>query len=143
MAADTREPETSSTDSPTGTSSSSTDLFSPNKKPRHEFPKSQVGKLWDAFGNPEEPINLMAGGKYNASGKQNEATITDAFKSLSAKDITTFYKAPCARDSLMIGMGAGFGIGGVRGVLGGKMAFKNLFLLEGFWEDFLLLIPYI
>lgn len=115
MAADTREPEAPPTDSP------SADSLQPRKKPKYDTPKSQAGKLWDAFGNPEEPINLLPGANYNsAGGKPREATLTDAFKTLSLNDFTTFYKTPCARDSLLVGMGAGFGIGGVRGILGGR-----------------------
>ena len=52
--------------------------------------------------------------------------MSDAMKSLSLKDASTFYKMPCARDSLMLGIGAGFGVGGVRGVLGGM--FSSFFL---------------
>ncbi|EAU38294.1 conserved hypothetical protein [Aspergillus terreus NIH2624] len=86
--------------------------------PKHDFGKTQVGKLWDAFGNPEEPVNILS--PAGASGKgSKDVTVTEAMKSMSLKDVTSFYKAPCARDSLLLGIGAGFGIGGVRGVLGG------------------------
>jgi cytochrome c oxidase assembly protein subunit 20 len=90
------------------------------KKPKHEFPKSQVGKLWDAFGNPEESANVLATGPGSSGRDSSDVTVTDAMKSMSLKDATTFYKKPCARDSLLLGIGAGFGIGGVRGVLGGN-----------------------
>ncbi|KAL2003283.1 hypothetical protein VTN02DRAFT_4404 [Thermoascus thermophilus] len=83
-------------------------------KPKHEFPKSQVGKLWDAFGNPEEPINLMA-----PNAKEKDVSLTQAVKSISLNDFFSFYKAPCARESLLTGLGAGFGVGGIRGILGG------------------------
>ncbi|KAB8228350.1 hypothetical protein ETB97_004404 [Aspergillus alliaceus] len=91
-----------------------------HRKPKHEFPKSQVGKLWDAFGNPEESANVLATGA-GPSGRvpKNDVTVTEAMKSMSFKDATSFYKKPCARDSLLLGIGAGFGIGGIRGVLGG------------------------
>ena len=55
--------------------------------------------------------------------------MSDAMKSLSLKDASTFYKMPCARDSLMLGIGAGFGVGGVRGVLGGMFSSFFLYLL--------------
>ena len=99
------------------------------KKPKHEFPKSQVGKLWEEFGNPEEPINLMPGGTYNsAGGKPREPTYWDAVKSVFAGDpnnpnsvsLTQVHKAPCARDALLVGIGVGFGTGGLSAVLGGK-----------------------
>lgn len=47
--------------------------------------------------------------------------MSDAFKTLSFSDFTRFYKTPCARDSLLVGMGAGFGIGGMRGIIGGEL----------------------
>lgn len=89
-------------------------------KPRHEFPKSQVGKLWDELGNPEEPVNLMPGGTYNsAGGKPKDPEFKDVFSSMSFGGISSFYKTPCARDSLLLAIGSGFGVGGVRAVLGG------------------------
>lgn len=114
MAADSRDP---------GQVAPSAESQSPPNETKHEFPKSQVGKLWDEFGNPKEPINLMPGGTYNsAGGKPKEITFMSYIKSLSMSDFTSFYKAPCARESLMAGIGTGFGVGGLRAVLGGKPA---------------------
>lgn len=105
----------------------------PNNSPRdpssqrskYEPSKSQAGKLWDAFGNPEDQANSLPGAVSNSSsGDSNDpkdATVTGALKSLSTKDVTSFYKAPCARNALMLGIGAAFGIGGIRGVLGGTI----------------------
>lgn len=65
---------------------------------------------------------MLPGTVSNNKGKDSkDATVTDAMKSISTKDLTSFYKAPCARDSLMLGIGAAFGVGGVRGVLGGTI----------------------
>lgn len=130
MAADTREPEGHPNDPP------QPDPFEPRRKPKYDTPKSQTAKLWEAFGNPEEPINVLPGANYNsAGGKPREATMADAFKTLSLSDLTTFYKTPCARDSLLVGMGAGFGIGGVRGILGGRIGcfFSGLIYLANFY----------
>jgi cytochrome c oxidase assembly protein subunit 20 len=110
MAEDTREPDQTSSDTTT----------SP-KKPKHEFPKTQVGKLWEAFGNPEEPVNVLPGSTYSPNReKAKDITFAESMKTLSMKDFATFYQKPCARDSLLVGLGAGFGIGGVRGLVGGK-----------------------
>ncbi|EEH49018.1 uncharacterized protein PADG_05097 [Paracoccidioides brasiliensis Pb18] len=95
--------------------------YAPNKKPKHEFPKSQVGKLWEEFGNPKEPINLIPGA-YNSGGKPKDVSFTDTFKSLSLDNILSFYKVPCARDSLLVGIGAGFGAGSLKAVYGGFRA---------------------
>ncbi|KAL4765463.1 uncharacterized protein BDW70DRAFT_155947 [Aspergillus foveolatus] len=113
MADDSREP-TKPTQSPDTTEQLSE--LPPKPKPKYELPKSQVGKLWEAFGNPEDQVNMLP----TAHGKKaNDISVTEAMKSLPLNSATSFYKAPCARDSLLLGIGAGFGVGGVRGVLGG------------------------
>src|SRR5271163_2041357 len=72
-------------------------------KPKHDFPKTQAGKLWDAFGNPEEPVNTMPGGMVNsAGGRPPEVTWRDAFK-FSEVDATRWYRTTCSRDSLLVG----------------------------------------
>ncbi|KAL2223206.1 hypothetical protein M432DRAFT_635834 [Thermoascus aurantiacus ATCC 26904] len=114
MAGDTRDSDPPASDKQTDDKTKSQDPFAPTKKPKHEFPKSQVGKLWEAFGNPEEPINLMA-----PNAKQKDVSLTEVIKSISWNDFTSFYKAPCARESLLTGLGTGFCVGGIRAVLGG------------------------
>lgn len=113
------------------------------KKPKHEFPKSQVGKLWDAFGSPEEPVNILPGAKYsNAAELKNKydvsASIPEVITSGNGiSDIKSFYRTPCARDSLMLGIGAGFGVGGIRGIVGGILLSPipiDTFSLHVKWE---------
>lgn len=90
------------------------------KKPKHDFPQSQVGKLWDAFGDPEEPVNALANASYKPRGKDpKDVSYSDVVGTVSMSEISSFYKVPCARESLLTGIGAGFGIGGVRAVFGG------------------------
>lgn len=99
-------------------------------KPKHEFPKTQVGKLWEAFGNPDQPINVHPGASYGPTRqKPKDITVTESLKSISLQDLTTFHKTPCARDSLLVGLGAGFGIGGIRGVVGGETNTMTLLCL--------------
>ncbi|KKZ59833.1 hypothetical protein EMCG_05362 [[Emmonsia] crescens] len=117
MAEDSRDTHT-----PTGDTSNIPQQFAPTKKPKHEFPKSQVGKLWEEFGNPKEPINLIPGAYNSSGGKPKEVSFTDAFKSMSLDGVLSFYKVPCARDSLLVGIGAGFGAGSLKAVLGGFRA---------------------
>lgn len=90
-------------------------------KPKHDFPKTQAGKLWEAFGNPEEPVNTMPGGMVNsAGGRPADVTWRDAFQSpFATKDGRRFYQVPCAKDSLLVGIGGGSAIGGVRFILKG------------------------
>ena len=93
-------------------------------KPKHEFPQTQAGKMWDAFGNPDEPINTMPGGKFNsAGGRPPEVTWRDAFI-FTRKDADNlfsgnFAKFPCARDSLLVGMGGGAAFGGLNFIVSG------------------------
>jgi cytochrome c oxidase assembly protein subunit 20 len=90
-------------------------------KPKHDFPKTQAGKLWDAFGNPEEPVNTMPGGMVNsAGGRPAEVTWRDAFRNpFATKDGRRFYEIPCAKDSLLVGISAGGAVGGLRFILKG------------------------
>lgn len=127
MADDTRQstPSTPESNNTEQTNNSQQDLSPP--KPKYGSSQSQAGKLWDAFGNPEDQANVLPGTVSNNKGKDSkDVTVTDAMKSLSTKDLTSFYKAPCARDSLMLGIGAAFGVGGIRGVLGGTINYNSL-----------------
>ncbi|KAJ5211830.1 uncharacterized protein N7498_003476 [Penicillium cinerascens] len=90
------------------------------KKPRHDFPQSQVGKLWDAFGDPENRVNALANATYKPRGKDpKDVSYSDVVGTVSVSEISSFHKAPCARESLLTGIGLGFGAGGIRGVFGG------------------------
>jgi cytochrome c oxidase assembly protein subunit 20 len=122
MADDTRDPTSHIPVAGANEQTASEDSSSSRKKTKYELPKSQVGTLWEAFGNPEESANVLPNTGYNGAKKDaNDVSVTEAVKSVSLKEVTSFYKAPCARDSLLLGIGAGFGIGGLRGVLGGKL----------------------
>ncbi len=98
-------------------------------KPKHDFPQTQAGKLWDAFGNPEEPVNTIPGGTYNsAGGRPKEVTWRDAlkFSEFNKEGRPWFYQTSCARDSLLVGMGAGGTIGGLRFILKGGVPYQQL-----------------
>lgn len=121
--------EDTQTSAPTRPAANQSEQFNNNlqdpssRRPKYEPAKSQTDKLWDAFGNPEDQANSLPGKVSNKSGNGtkdlDDVTVTDALKSLSSKDFTTFYRLPCARNALMLGIGAAFGVGGIRGVLGG------------------------
>ncbi|KAJ5608948.1 hypothetical protein N7528_009515 [Penicillium herquei] len=89
-------------------------------KPKHDFPQSQVGKLWEAFGNPEDQVNMLSNASYKPRGKDpKDVSYSEVVGDVSVSELSTFYKKPCARESLLTGIGAGFGVGGIRGVFGG------------------------
>ncbi|KIX02213.1 uncharacterized protein Z518_08152 [Rhinocladiella mackenziei CBS 650.93] len=87
---------------------------------KHEFPRSQAQKMWEALGNPQEPVNTLPGGTYNsAGGKPSELSWRDAFNFSYEGKGPAFYRTPCARDSLLVGIASGGAIGGLRFVLKG------------------------
>ena len=69
-----------------------------------------------------ENANVLPGGTLNtAGGKVKEATFIDALKSIRLSDLKEVHTKPCVRESLMIGIGAGFVIGGVRAIFRGML----------------------
>lgn len=58
----------------------------------------------------------MPGGTYNsAGGKPKEASWRDAFRfsEFTRTDRPRWYQTSCARDSLLVGMSVGGGVGGI------------------------------
>ena len=106
MAADTRETQKASLDSSTSSTSSTVS-----------------GKTYEAFSAPPAPENanaLPGGGLNTAGGKSKETHLFDAIKTVRVNELKEVHKKPCARDALLTGIGAGFGIGGLRAIMGGK-----------------------
>lgn len=54
-----------------------------------------------------------------AGGKVWEPSILEAAKTIKPGDFRELHKKPCARESFLVGIGAGFGVGGLRAVMGG------------------------
>lgn len=85
--------------------------------------KSQTTRLWEEFGHPKEPVNLIPGTVQNStseSKKSNGVSLKDVAPQFSFQNFKNVYKAPCARDSLMIGIAGGFGVGGIKAIFGGR-----------------------
>ncbi|OAG39500.1 hypothetical protein AYO21_06328 [Fonsecaea monophora] len=72
MADDTRQPDTSPADEKP--QSDARPFTRP--KPKHDFPKTQAGKMWEMLGNPAEPANALPGGTYNSAGGLSSMLIT-------------------------------------------------------------------
>lgn len=71
---------------------------------------------------PPQNANMMPGGTENTAGGQTkDIGLGDAIESIKMEDFTVIHKKPCVRDALMTGIGSGFGIGGVRALLGGML----------------------
>lgn len=114
------------------------DSSSQRNKPKYEA-QSQVGKLWDAFGDPEQSANKLAGANNSRDTDRKDVTVSGVLKSMSFDNIKSFYKAPCARDSLLTGIGVGFAGGGLRTILGGMvfpiMAYNRDVLVDNSTRD--------
>lgn len=106
MAADTRE---NAKPNPLDPSKSTTP---PSKQTAHE-----------PYAVPVAPPNenaLPAGAGLNtAGGRAREASFFDALRSIQLSDFQEVHNKPCVRDGLLTGIGGGFGVGGVRAILGG------------------------
>lgn len=91
------------------------------RKAKHDFPQTQAGKLWDAFGNPDEPINTMPGGGYKTAGGRPKAYTWKDMVSLSKEDANRFWRTGCSRDALLVGIGGAGAVGGARFIWGGTV----------------------
>ncbi|KAL8927135.1 MAG: hypothetical protein Q9208_002519 [Pyrenodesmia sp. 3 TL-2023] len=104
MAAETRGPKAS------GQPSGSPDSPSP------------AGRIYDTFNYPAtaENVDSLPGAHGKHVGKQQpmNAGYIDAVKSIRLADFTEVHRKPCTREGFLTGIGAGFGAGGVRAVLG-------------------------
>lgn len=71
--------------------------------------------------NPKENANAFAegGSVHTAGGQQPDVNFWNALT--VGEPITQVHKRPCARDGFMTGIGAGFGLGGIRAIVGGEM----------------------
>ena len=53
-----------------------------------------------------------------ATGK--DVGVVDVLKTIKLSELKEVHKKPCVRDSLLTGIGGGFGIGGIRAIWGGR-----------------------
>ncbi|KAI9680843.1 MAG: hypothetical protein M1817_004283 [Caeruleum heppii] len=79
-------------------------------------------KRYNTGTSPPASANVLPGGTENtAGGHTRELNFTEAAKSIKVEDFTKLHKQPCVRDSLLAGIGGGFGVGGLRAVLGASI----------------------
>lgn len=163
MAADTRDPPNSS--SQTHPYTPATPTQDPNLKTYERFgtspSRSSYASTTNKYnniinnnnnnGDGEEAVeaarpqnaNLLPGGTMNtAGGNIRETSILEAAKTIKLRDFKELHKKPCARDSFLVGIGAGFGVGGIRAVIGGRFSFL-FFLSSPFPMFFIYLFIYI
>ena len=77
----------------------------------------------DETTQPAEPppnANAFPGASSNtAGGRIPDTGLWDAVRSIKLSDIKEVYKKPCVRDAFLVGIGTGFGVGGIRAIMGG------------------------
>lgn len=66
-------------------------------------------------------MNTLAGANNARDSDAKDITVSEVMKAMTMDNVKSFYKTPCARDSLLTGIGIGFGAGGLRTLLGGMM----------------------
>lgn len=114
-----------------------------NSSPGANLPSSATdsGKPnnYETFNVPPPSANaLPEGSGLNTAGAhpQLKDAIGDAFKTVRLGDFKQVHLYPCVKDSLMMGIGGAFGMGGIRALWGGKLPFKALphEFVADFWK---------
>lgn len=136
MAADTRDPNSSSQTYPSTSSAAAAAATQDdgNLKTYEQFGTSPRSNYYASNNNGggeaveaarPQNANLLPGGMMNTAGGNNirETSILEAAKTIKLRDFKELHKKPCARDSFLVGIGAGFGVGGIRAIIGGWFFF--------------------
>lgn len=66
----------------------------------------------------EPETNTASNATVLATGK--DVGVVDVLKTIKLSEIKEVHKKPCVRESLLTGIGGGFGIGGIRAIWGGS-----------------------
>jgi cytochrome c oxidase assembly protein subunit 20 len=80
-------------------------------------------KIYEVFHSPPQSANALpeGSGQNTAGGRERPPAITDAVKTIKLEDFKKVHMYPCVRESLLMGIGGGFGIGGIRALWGGML----------------------
>lgn len=89
---------------------------------------------------PPQNANMMPGGTENTAGGQTkEIGLGDAIESIKMEDFTVIHKKPCVRDALMVGIGSGFGVGGLKALVSHRGPSRSRYgQVQGEWRANLL-----
>jgi len=81
-------------------------------------------KVYEVFHSPPQNANALpeGSGQNTAGGRGKAPALTDAIKTVKLEDFKKVHMYPCVRESLLMGIGGGFGIGGIRALWGGMFA---------------------
>lgn len=78
-------------------------------------------KVYEVFHMPPTNANALPDGSgQNTAGAHTERpSLGKAIKTVRLQDFTQVHMYPCARESLLTGIGGGFAMGGIRAIFGG------------------------
>jgi cytochrome c oxidase assembly protein subunit 20 len=78
-------------------------------------------KVYEVFHSPPQNANALpeGSGLNTAGGHERPPALADAVKTIKLEDFKKVHMYPCVRESLLMGIGGGFGIGGIRALWGG------------------------
>ena len=68
--------------------------------------------------DPQADSDARSNATVLATGK--DVGVVDILKTVRLSDAMELHKTPCVRESLLTGIGGGFGLGGIRAIWGGK-----------------------
>ena len=87
-------------------------------------------KVYEVFNAPPKSANALpeGSGQNTAGAHQKAPTLGDVLETVHVQDFKQVHMYPCVRESLLMGIGGGFGVGGVRALWGGlfSLLFSSL-----------------
>jgi hypothetical protein len=85
-------------------------------------------KVYEVFHSPPQSANALpeGSGQNTAGRRERPPAITDAVKTIRLEDFKKVHMYPCVRESLLMGIGSGFGIGGIRALWGGTFSCASI-----------------
>jgi cytochrome c oxidase assembly protein subunit 20 len=114
MAGDTRDPPPQPRGPPPGAT----------EPPEHVKTPNKIYEVFNAPPRASPPPNANAlpegSGLNTAGGREKVPSLTEAVKTVRLEDFKQVHMYPCVRESLLMGIGGGFGVGGVRALWGGE-----------------------
>ncbi|RDL32669.1 Cytochrome c oxidase protein 20, mitochondrial [Venustampulla echinocandica] len=80
-------------------------------------------KIYEVFTGPPPNANALpqGSGQNTAGGHAKMPTLSEGIKTVRLEDFKQMYMYPCVRESLLMGIGGGFGMGGIRALWGARI----------------------
>ncbi|MCJ1354990.1 MAG: hypothetical protein MMC33_004980 [Icmadophila ericetorum] len=96
------------------------DSREPTQPPQSPFPTTSTSSK-PSITLPLNANALPLSASQNTAGHHgppSQPTFLEAISILHPSDLTTLHEKPCVRDALLFGIASGFGVGGLRGIIG-------------------------